>query len=171
MVVRMSEETPPTPRNLARRTPTPTSDFDRFFDALWNRAHAGLAFVPFEGNVFAPWTGYGSTLRTAPTDVVDTGTAYQIKADVPGIAKEQIDIRVNGNVVQISGKEQTEKNESSPGYLYRERRATGFQRAFELPEPVVADQAKAQVVNGVLELELPKQKPTPAAAETRVKVE
>jgi HSP20 family protein len=166
----MADETPRTPRSLARR-PTPTApDFDRAFDALWNRARAALGPLPFEGT-FAPWTADASPFRTTPTDVVDTGKAYQIKAEVPGISKDQIDIRVTGNVVEISGENKTEKNEDSPGYLHRERLVTRFHRAFELPEPVVAEKAKAQVVNGVLELELPKQQATPAPAETKVKVQ
>jgi HSP20 family protein len=167
----MAEETSRNSKALAHRPSTTISDFDRAFDALWNRARAALGPFPFEGTAFAPWTPDGNLFRTAPTDVVDTGTAYQIKAEVPGIAKDQIDIRVTGNVVEISAENKTEKNERSPGYLHRERLVTGFHRAFELPEPVVAEKAKAQVVNGVLELELPKQQPTPQPAETKVKVE
>ncbi len=167
----MPKETPPTPRPLARRTPAPVQDFDSVFDALWNRAHAVFGVLPFEGTSFAPWTENGSFFRATPTDVVDTGKAYQIKAEVPGLAKDQIDIRVTGNLVEISGENASEKAEKSPEYVHRERFVTRFHRAFELPEPIVADQAKAQVVNGVLELELPKQKPAPQPAETKVKVE
>jgi HSP20 family molecular chaperone IbpA len=160
-----------TPRTLARRTAASLSDFDQVFEALWNRANTALGVIPFEGAGFAPWAEYGNLFRTAPTDVVDNGTAFQIRAEVPGLAKDQIDIRVTGNVVEISGENKTEKKEDSPGYLQRERVVTSFHRAFELPEPVVAKKAKAQVVNGVLELELPKQKSTPQPAETKVKVE
>jgi HSP20 family protein len=167
----MSEETSPTSRSLARRTPALLTDFDPVFDELWNRAHTVFGLVPSDNLVFAPWTEYGRLGRTAPTDVVDTGTAFQIKAEVPGIAKDQIEIRVTGNVVEISGEDKSEKQQTSPGYLYRERRVTGFHRTFELPEPILAEQAKAQVVNGVLELELPKQKPAPPPTETKVKVE
>jgi HSP20 family protein len=167
----MSEEAPKTPRALAPRTPPALGDFDRAFDALWNRARTAFGAFPFEGTGLAPWSRDGSLFRTAPTDVVDTGKAYQIKAEVPGIPKDQIDIRVTGNVVEISGENKTEKTDRTQGYLHRERFVTGFHRAFELPEPVVADHAKAQVVNGVLELELPKQSPTPEPAETKVKVQ
>lgn len=166
----MSEETPRTPKTLARR-PSPTfPDFDRAFDALWNRARTALGPFPWEGTL-APWVPNGSRFRAAPTDVVDTGKAYQIKAEVPGLSKDQIDIRVTGNVIEISGENRTEKKESSPGYLHRERLVTGFHRAFELPEPVVADKAKAQVLNGVLELELPKQEPMPEPTGTKIKVQ
>ncbi|MGC2290201.1 MAG: Hsp20/alpha crystallin family protein [Thermoplasmata archaeon] len=167
----ISEEASPPPRDFARRTPATARDFEQVFEALWNRANTIFGIVPSEGLGFAPWTEYGSLFRTAPTDVVDTGTAYQIKAEVPGIAKDLVDIRVNGNVVEISGQDNSEKKETAAGYLHRERRVTGFHRAFELPEPIVAERAKAQVVNGVLELEPPKQKPIPASAETKIKVE
>jgi len=167
----MPNETPPTPRALARRTPSTVPSFDQAFEALWNRAHAALGTFPLEGATFAPWSDFGHFARLSPTDVVDNGAAYQIKAEVPGLAKDQIEIRVNGNVVEISGQDKTEKTDKSDGYLHRERLETSFHRAFELPEPVLAEQAKAKVVNGVLELELPKQTPTPEPAETVVKVE
>ena len=133
----MPKETTPT-KSLARPTPPAVLSFDQAFEALWNRAHAALGALPFETAGFAPWTGYGTLFRSAPTDIVDTGTAYQIRAEVPGVAKDQIDIRVNGNLVEISAEDKSEKTESSPGYLQRERVVTSFHRAFELPEPVVA---------------------------------
>lgn len=165
----MTEETHVVPRAPAR-PPTDLSDFDRAFETLWNRAHAAFGLSAVESPALLPWTELGSLVRAAPTDVVDTGAAYRIKAEVPGIPKEQIDIRVQGNIVEISAVDQNETTDRSTEYVYRERRATGFNRSFELPEPVVADQAKAQVVDGVLELELPKRQPTPAPTATKVKV-
>ena len=167
----MPDKNPATTRALARRTSAPVSDFDQVFEALWNRAHAAYGFFPSEGTGLAPWTEYGNLFRTAATDVVDNGPAYQIKAEVPGISKDQIDIRVNGTVVEISAEDKSDTSESSPGYLHRERYVSRFHRAFELPEPVVAADAKAKVVNGVLELELPKEKPAPEPVATQVKVE
>jgi HSP20 family protein len=167
----MPKKTPPAPRALARRTPLAVRDFDQVFEALWNRANTAFGLLPFERSAFAPWSQARSLFGTTPTDIVDTGKAYQIKAEVPGIAKDQIQIRVKGNFVEISGENKTEKTDDSAGYLQQERVYTGFHRAFELPEQVVADKAKAQIVNGVLELELPKVTPTPESAETQVKVE
>ncbi|MCI4353389.1 MAG: Hsp20/alpha crystallin family protein [Thermoplasmata archaeon] len=168
----MTEETPKAPRTLARRTqPVFGNDSDRLFEALWQRANAPFGLLPFDGPAGAPGIELDRSLRTAPTDVVDTGTAYQVRAEIPGVPKEQIEIRVKGNVVEISGENRSESTDNSSGYLHRERLVTGFHRALELPEPVVAAQAKAKVVDGVLELELPKQGPTPSPAETTVKVE
>ncbi len=167
----MSEKTSSPNPSLARRTPPAPLTFDQAFDALWNRAQAALGTFPFETSGVASLPEFRTLVRAAPTDVVDTGSAYQVHAEVPGIAKDQIDIRVNGNVVEISGEDKTEKTESGQGYLHRERIQSSFHRAFELPEPVVAEAAKAKVVNGVLELELPKQKPTPQPTETRIQIE
>lgn len=56
-------------------------------------------------------------------------------------------------------------------YVHRERSYAGYYRAFELPEPVQAADAKAKVVNGLLELKLPKETPTPSEKEVKVSVE
>jgi HSP20 family protein len=159
---------------LARRTPPAVRDFDQVFESLWNRAHTAFGLLPFEPTFLGLWSPTASVFRAAPTDVVDTGKAFQIKAEVPGLAKDQIEIRVKGTFVEISGESKTEKTDKaddSSGYLQRERVYTSFHRAFELPDPVVGEKAKAQVVNGVLELELPKVTPSPEPAETKVKVE
>ena len=76
----------------------------------------------------------------------------------------------DGSVVEIRGEQVEEKAEDGAGFVHRERRSAGFYRGLELPEPVVASDAKAKLENGVLELELPKQHPTPASPEVRVRV-
>jgi HSP20 family protein len=110
-------------------------------------------------------------VRPARTDIVDTGSSYKVTAEVPGIPKEKLEIRVHGNSVEIRSEDDRKVEEPRGEYLHRERTYQGFYRAVELPEPVVAEKATAKVVDGVLELELPKQKPTPSPAEVRVPVE
>jgi len=151
------------------RTETPV-EIDRLFDELHAGFHDAFGLVPF-GPWFAGEVRDGNFLRPARTDVTDTGKAYRIVAEVPGIPKGQIDIRVRGSNVEIRGEqvEATEKNEGE--YVHRERRRGGYFRAFELPEPVVAEQAKAKVENGLLELELPKRNPSPSREEVRIAVE
>ncbi len=109
-------------------------------------------------------------LRAPRVDVTDTGTAYRIVADVPGIPKEQLDIRVRGTDVEIRGENAQESEEKKKDYVHRERTYSGFYRHLEMPEPVVGTDAKAKVENGVLELELPKVTPTPSADEVKVAV-
>jgi HSP20 family protein len=109
-------------------------------------------------------------LRAPRMDVTDTGTSYKVVAEIPGIPKEKLDIRVRGASVEIDAESETETEAKEEHYLRRERAYSGFYRALELPEPVIGTEAKAKVVNGVLELELPKQHPTPSEAEVKVAV-
>jgi HSP20 family protein len=141
------------------------TDFDRAFRELSARL-----FEPWGLVAYAPSGRAGALLRPARTDVTDTGTAYRIVAEVPGIPKEKLDIRVRGTTVELKGEATEEKEANGTSYVHRERSYQGYYRLLELPEPVVAADAKAKVENGLLELELPKLRPTPGPDEVRVRV-
>ena len=142
----------------------PFSDFDRAVDAMQRRLARSFGVLPF--GPFETEPG----LRAPRMDVTDTGAAYKVVAEIPGIPKERLDIRVRGASVEIRAENEAETEEKDERYLRRERTYSGYYRALELPEPVVASEAKAQVVDGVLELELPKQNPTPSEEEVKVPV-
>ena len=112
----------------------------------------------------------GAYLRPARMDVLDTGTSFTVTAEIPGIPKDQLEIRVRGTNVEIRGEHAKETEEKGREFVHRERTYAGFYRRLELPEPVVGTQAKAKVENGVLELELPKVTPTPSSDEVKVPV-
>ncbi len=142
------------------------SDLDRVFHEL----SAGF-FEPYGFAGAAVPTGPdGARFRPARTDVVDAGASYRIVAEVPGIPKEKIDVRVRGSTVEIRGESAEESTSDGAAYVHRERLHRGYYRALELPEPVVASDAKAKVEGGLLELELPKQHPTPSPDEVQVPV-
>jgi HSP20 family protein len=143
----------------------PWSDLDRAFDAMQRRFAESFGILPF--GPFESEPGF----RAPRTDVTDTGTAYKVVAEIPGIPKEKLDIRIRGATVEIRAEHEAEKEEKEERYLRRERTYSGYYRAFELPEPVVAADAKAKVQDGVLELELPKQTPTPSEEEVKVSVQ
>jgi HSP20 family protein len=142
-----------------------TSEVDRWY----RDRRAGLWDVVADAPFVAGEFGFGSPIRAARTDVSDTGTAFKIVAEVPGIPKEKIEIRVRGATVEIRGEHATDEK-SAGEFVHRERRFAGYYRALELPEPVVAAEAKATVENGVLELDLPKLHPGPSNDEVRVPV-
>jgi HSP20 family protein len=142
----------------------PWSDFDRAFDAMQRRLAQSFGILPF--GPFETESG----LRAPRMDVTDTGAAYKVVAEIPGIPKEKLDIRVRGAAVEIRGEHESQTEEKDERFLRRERAYSGFYRALELPEPVVASDAKAKVVDGVLELDLPKQHPAPAETEVKVSV-
>ncbi len=92
-------------------------------------------------------------------DLEDRGKDYCVTADLPGFAKNDVDIEVSEDSViiraeKISAAEAKEKN-----YVRRERSSQAFYRRIMLPEPVKSDEAQAKLDNGVLEIVLPKQAP------------
>ncbi len=149
----------------------PWSDMDRAFDDMRQRLFDVWGIQPF-GAPFLPVEGHETAyFRAAKTDVSDTGTAYKIVAEIPGIPKDRLDIRIRGSTVEIRGESAKESEEKSTSFVHRERTYAGYYRSLELPEPVVAAQAKAKVENGLLELELPKQNPTPSESEVKIAIE
>ncbi len=160
----------PKEEKLAKKeTAEPWTDFDRMFDEMRSRFFDAFGVAPF--GAFFPATHHaGGVFRPARTDITDTGNAYKITAEIPGIPKDHLDIRIRGSAIEIRAESETKHEEKNAEFLHRERAYQGFYRALELPEPVVATEAKAKVENGVLELDLPKQHPTPSPAEVRVSV-
>ena len=150
----------------------PWTNIDRWFDDLRERFFENWDLAPF-GRPFAPVeTREGTLFRAARTDVTDTGKSYRLTVEIPGIPKDKLDIRIRGSSVEIRGEATSEKEEKDEAaYIHRERTYAGFYRNLELPEPVIATDAKAKVENGLLELELPKQHPTPSSAEVKIAVE
>lgn len=152
-------------------TPDGWTDFDAAFDEL-SRHFLEPFGVSFRDGTFPALVGASTPFaRTPRTDVSDTGKSYRIVAEVPGLPKDRIDIRVRGTSVEIRGEQATETEETKKQLVHRERSFAGFYRRLELPEPVLAGEATAKVENGVLELDLPKQTPTPSNDEVKVAVQ
>lgn len=108
-----------------------------------------------------PWgTGGGLALKAPLTDLKDAGREFVLKAEIPGVTKDDIDITVHSNSVEIKAERQAEKEEGKEGYYYRERGTTSYYRRILLPEDVDADKAEGKLTDGVLELTLPKMNPT-----------
>ena len=84
-----------------------------------------------------------------------------MKAEIPGVRKEDIDVRVDGNTVTISAEVKKEKEEKKEGRLLRRERQEGYaSRSFTLACPVNEAEAEAKYENGVLSLTLPKKAAT-----------
>lgn len=89
-------------------------------------------------------------------DVYETGDEYVIKAQVPGIKPEDVDISVEDDVLTIRGEFSQKDEVNEDQYLRRELRYGSFQRSLRLPPTVEAEKAKAAFEHGVLKLTLPK---------------
>jgi HSP20 family protein len=116
-------------------------------DSVFDRAF-GAFFAPVNGS-----EGPGGA--AIDLDVVETPEGYVVKAAVPGVAKDKIEVKVEDRDVTI-GVEYREELEANGKALWRERRFGKASRAIRLPESVDANAAQAKHVDGVLQLTLPK---------------
>lgn len=96
-------------------------------------------------------------------DVAEQDGSYAVKAEIPGVRKEDIDVRVDGNLVTISAEVKAEKEEKKHGRLLRQERQYGYaSRSFTLACPVDESKTDASYKDGILELKLPKKAATSA---------
>jgi len=98
------------------------------------------------------WTGDGSILL----DMYEENNNLVVKASLPGLKPEDLNIEVQDDVLTISGKTNEEVNRKESGYFLNERRSGQFRRSVTLPYEVKADKAEAVFENGILTLTLPK---------------
>ncbi len=124
-----------------------------------------LALEPLEDtfrSLMRPWRMEG--MEVAPRiklDLSELDNSYTVKAEIPGVRKEDIDVRVDGNVVTISAEVKKEKEEKKEGRVLRSERQEGYaSRSFTLACPVDEAKAAAKYENGILELSLPKKAET-----------
>ena len=89
-------------------------------------------------------------------DVIDRTDEIVLRAEVPGMAKDDIDVSVADDSVTIRGRVVEEKKDGRDDYFRHERRYGAFERTVAFPASVDPERAKAQIKDGVLELSLPK---------------
>ena len=91
-----------------------------------------------------------------PLDVREEGDAVVVKASVPGMDPQSIDVTIEGGVLTIKGETKSEKEEEKEGYLLKERREGSFYRSVRLPDSIDASKATSPYDNGVLSISMPK---------------
>ena len=115
---------------------------DRLFDEAFTR----------------PWgLSDGGRSRMAPSvDMFETENEVVVKAALPGIKADQVDINVTGEVLTLKGETHEETDENGKSFHIREQRWGQFERSIVLPTAILADKAKAEFENGILTVTLPK---------------
>ncbi len=93
---------------------------------------------------------------TPRIDFAETGTGYQIKADLPGMAEEDVEVSVSDGVLTIRGERSHEQDADGRNVYLNERGYGAFKRSFRLPDNVEHEGISATLMNGVLEIHLPK---------------
>ena len=128
--------------------------FDEAFDDLLRGFF--VRPVSFEG-------GAHQLVAQFRVDVSEDETAYTVRAEIPGVKKDDINISIDGDQVAISAEVKNEKDVKDGERVLRSERYYGkVQRAFQLGQPVDEDAAGAKYADGILELTLPKKAATSA---------
>jgi len=137
-------------------------DMDRLFD------HFGLGRTGF---MLSPSLGaFGDedlwsdsaltqTMWTPPVEIAQRGDKLVVRADLPGVDKDDLHLEVQNDVLSLSGERREQREERGDGFYRSERRYGRFSRAIPLPEGINPDEVEATFDNGVLEVTLPA--PTP----------
>lgn len=89
-------------------------------------------------------------------DVAETGDEYLVKASIPGINPEDLDITFVGKILTIKGEYKEKEEKEDVHYHHRERRFGSFSRNISLPTAIKSDDIKASYEDGVVTLQLPK---------------
>jgi len=100
-------------------------------------------------------------------DIFEDADNVVVKAEIPGVSKENLDVNITDEAITIRGEKKKEEKVEEKNYYRYERSYGSFQRTLPLPAEVQSDKAKAKFSNGVLEITLPK---TPEARKKEVKV-
>jgi HSP20 family protein len=91
-----------------------------------------------------------------PIDVVETEKTVRVRASIPGVKPEDLQVTIQGNMLTISGESKAEEEREGEQWHVREHRFGEFRRSVELPAAVDADATEARCEHGVLTLTLPK---------------
>ena len=107
------------------------------------------------------WENMPAQAPQIKLDVTEADNAYIVKAEIPGVRKEDIDVRIEGNLVSLSAEVNKQSEEKKDGRVIRSERYQGYvSRSFSLGANVDQAKASAKYENGVLELVLPKREST-----------
>ena len=98
----------------------------------------------------------GTSVQGFALDVAEEGDDYVVKASVPGVNPEDLDVTLNDNVLTIKGESKADQEIKEENYRVRERRFGSFSRSIALPTAVDASKVESSYENGVLTLHLPK---------------
>jgi HSP20 family protein len=114
-----------------------TREIDRVFDAFFGQTDQARRWVP-------------------PVDLVEAEDHFVLKADLPGLREEDVNIEVQDGTLTISGERKAEHEQRERGWYRIERSFGSFSRSLTLPDGVDADGIAASFSDGVLEVRIPK---------------
>ncbi len=151
------EKTRNTEKTLQRRfaipTMSPWNEMQRWVEEFGRHGwlHPMTSEWPLQLEGIAPFEG-----KMPKVDVLDREAKVVVRAELPGVAKDDVEVTVTDHSVTVKAHTKHEEKEEEGEYFRREMSRGEYQRTLELPETVDGEKAKATFKDGVLELTVPK---------------
>ena len=137
-----------------RRPETHFGDFERYFDKLFRHPFALMTPTPGFRDFFGEYPKAGELIPSV--DIYEEGNELVLKAELPGITKEDLNVTITENRITIEGEKKQEEKVEKKDYHWVERSYGSFTRNFRLPGNVNGEDAKATFKEGILEIRVPK---------------
>lgn len=136
----LSEKPTTRARFLEHPLATLRGEMDELFERMFGSSEDGMVFGKLSPQL----------------DLSETDGHIEVRMDVPGVQAKELDIRISGNRLTVSGERKEEKEEKGKTYYRSERRSGSFSRSITLPCEVDEKKIEAQCRDGVLTVTLPK---------------
>lgn len=131
--------------------------FSEEMDRVFGDVFADFGMAPRRRG--APRVGHGFGFSPAqwapPIEVLERDDRLVVRAELPGLSKDDIKVEVTDDVLTIAGERREEREETREGYRHSERRYGRFSRSVPLPEGVSPEDVRCTFQNGVLEITMP----------------
>lgn len=151
------------PRKVSSELRRAEGDLDRMFEDF-----LGRRMLPFWPERW--WPAGGMKITTPAVDLYEEKNDIVVKAELPGMEKDNIEVNLSARRLTIKGEKKQEEEVKKEGYYRSERSYGSFVRTLELPREVQTDKVKADFKNGILIIRLPKTEEA-KKKETKVKVD
>jgi len=136
---------------------------DRFFEDFFGRR-----FGPWWPTIRWPEIRWPAEMEISPSvDIFEDKDEIVVKAELPGMGKEDVNVNITEDTLTISGEKKKEEKVEKKDYYHLERSYGSFSRSFRLPADVQTEKARATFKNGILEIRVPK---TEEAKKKEIKV-
>ncbi len=139
--------------------------FDDLMDNFRKNFIESIAF-PFEWVSLEPVV----PVREATVDLLDEGNKFVVHAEMPGVAKDNIDVALTKDVIEISAETDVETEDTEKNFVVRERVYSHIYKQLSFPEEVIPEQAESTYRDGLLEVSIPKKTIAPALKKHKVTV-